>query len=541
MEAPRGPIVAAVAGLTLIGLALRLSLFDDSLYADELATRFTSGWHSFGGMLDVVRSNQENTPPLYYALAWVTDGLGVPQGLRLPALVSGVAAIPLTYLVGARTVGTRAALIGAGLAALAPFMIFFSTEARAYSTVLALGLCSTLFLLIALERRGAGWWALYALVSVAAAYTHYPVIFVLLAQFAWAFVTRPESRVPLVAANAAAALAFLPWLPGLREDFDSPTAVVIAFANPFSAEAAIKTVANALIGSPLQSSFLSPVPGAAPFAMLAAGLLLGVAGLPWRGSAEPARAAEAGGPARAPHGLALILALALVTPIGLAVFSALDTDIFIGRSLSPSWPAFALAIGALLSAAGPRWLRLAATALVGAAFCVAAAQMLDLDNQRPDTEAAARYIEGAADPLAPVVDDHLPTPGPRTALEEELDASPDPGPGERAVITMQLTPLSERLSIAAPGDPNIFPINPFVPLPTAEEAAAEAARRARGGQIVLVAPGRRRFGELSGGDDNAGRFVRALPPGYRAVEQRSFPGRTDFAGSGFTVYLLERA
>ena len=44
--------------------------------------------------------------------------------LRAPSFLAGVAAIPLVYLLGARTVGRAAALVAAAITALSPFMIF---------------------------------------------------------------------------------------------------------------------------------------------------------------------------------------------------------------------------------------------------------------------------------------------------------------------------------------------------------------------------------------------------------------------------------
>ena len=74
----------------------------------------------------------EITPPLSFLLTWLTTRLGEsPELVRLPALVAGIAAIPLVYLLGVLTVGRRAALLGATLTALSPFMIFYSAEARA--------------------------------------------------------------------------------------------------------------------------------------------------------------------------------------------------------------------------------------------------------------------------------------------------------------------------------------------------------------------------------------------------------------------------
>ena len=51
--------------------------------------------------------------------------------MRLPSLVAGVGLIFLVYLLGRRTLGTRAALIAAALVAVSPFLIYYSARPAA--------------------------------------------------------------------------------------------------------------------------------------------------------------------------------------------------------------------------------------------------------------------------------------------------------------------------------------------------------------------------------------------------------------------------
>ena len=221
------PALLLVGAITTVGLVLRLPHYHDSLFGDELSTYFIVTGHSLGRVIDLLQGNSVDlNPPLFFVLAWATEGLGdSPQLIRLGSFAAGIAAIPLTYLLGLWTVGRRAALVGAALVALSPFLIFYTTEARAYGLVLLLVILSTLTLLRALETRRVRWWAAYAACSCAVAYTHYPPVFLLAGQFAWAFWTRPDARTALVAANAAAALAYLPWLPTVLDNTGSPGAV----------------------------------------------------------------------------------------------------------------------------------------------------------------------------------------------------------------------------------------------------------------------------------------------------------------------------
>ncbi len=128
-----------VAGLTAVGIAVRVVVVQDSLFADELSTYWIVSTNGLGGVISTVHTNAEITPPLYFVLAWLTTRLDVTaELLRAPSFVAGIAAIPLTYVLGLRTVGRRAALVATAITALAPFAIFYSTEARGYELMVVL-------------------------------------------------------------------------------------------------------------------------------------------------------------------------------------------------------------------------------------------------------------------------------------------------------------------------------------------------------------------------------------------------------------------
>src|SRR4051794_13188281 len=134
------------------------SLWGDEIYTYEIATR-----GSLADVLSGVRSNIEISPPLFPALAWLGQKLGdADTWIRLPSLLAGTAMVPLTYLLGARTVGRTAGLVGAALVALSPFALHFSTEARPYAVEGMLVLVATLALLEALRSGGLAWWAVFA-------------------------------------------------------------------------------------------------------------------------------------------------------------------------------------------------------------------------------------------------------------------------------------------------------------------------------------------------------------------------------------------
>ena len=167
-----------VAALTVAGLALRLAVAGQGLFADELSTYWIVTGGGLGHVISTVHTDAEITPPLFFALSWLFAQLGhAPELIRAPSLIAGTATIPLTYAVGRRTIGTPAALVAAGLVTVSPFLVYYSAEARGYAVMVALVLASTLALLLAAERGGIGWWALYAACACGAVYSHYTSVF----------------------------------------------------------------------------------------------------------------------------------------------------------------------------------------------------------------------------------------------------------------------------------------------------------------------------------------------------------------------------
>src|SRR5205085_3620663 len=181
----------ALAVLTGVGIALRIAVAHQSLFADELSTYWISATHDLPGVISLMYgtphiAHPEITPPLYFVAAWATSQLGhSPEWLRLPSLIAGAVTIPLVYALGRRTVGRRAGLVASALTALSPFMIYYSAEARAYGVMMALVVGSTLAMLKATETREARWWVGYAVCSCAALYTHYTCAFALGVQLLW--------------------------------------------------------------------------------------------------------------------------------------------------------------------------------------------------------------------------------------------------------------------------------------------------------------------------------------------------------------------
>ncbi len=461
-----------LAAIVVAGVLLRLPSVGNSLFGDEVGSYFIVTQHSLGGIVRLLNGHSVDlTPPLYFLLARLITHLGNSVlALRAAPMLAVTIAIPLTYLVGVRTVGRRAALIGSALISLSPFLIYYGTEARAYGLVMAFVLGSTLCLLIALERRRAGWWAGYAVLTCASMYTHYTAAFVLVVQFFWAAATHPAARRRLLVASAAALAGFAPWIPILVKNSHSVGTKAFGILEPFGPHAVAHDLAGFSLGHPYLT--LYTVPGRIGLALIVAGVLVAVSAL-----AEYATVPRLEQISRALRSPALLpVLLALATPVGLGLYSVLRQDTWDMRNLITSWPGLALAGGALLAA--PRApARYVSTALAVAGFGVGAAALLSPAHQRPDYRAAAGLIVATGQRSDAVAIVPAPTPGPLAAMDAALAYAGQQG---RPLIRIGSPPLVATLH--AP------PYALLPPTPTAT-LARQAASVPPGGRLFVVAPG----------------------------------------------------
>jgi mannosyltransferase len=483
-----------VAALTAVGVALRLAVAQQSLFADELSTRYVIAGHGLADVISVVHTDAEITPPLYFVASWLTTRIDLtPELLRAPSLAAGAAAIPLVYLLGLRTVGRRAGLVAAALTAFSPFMVFYSTEARGYELMVVLVLGSTLCLLAALERGRARWWAGYAICTCAAVYTHYTAVFALAGQLLWVLWAHPAARRAALLATAAAAFGFLPWLSGLRGDLESPTTDILSALQPFDVGYVRSSLAHWAVGFPYATpeSRLADLPGVPALVALGLAVALGAVGL--------AAATLRGRRRRPSPELVLVVVLALSVPVGEAIASAVGSNLLGARNLAGSWPAFAVCLAALLLAAGRR-LGIVAAVLAIAAFAAGGLKLLDRDFRRPDYDGAAAFIDRAAAPGDVVVDGVSLSPaGVPTTLDVAFA-------GRRRVFALG----RDRV--------RYDPFRILAPAPPAADVVRSAAAAAGRRRLFLV---------LAPGSTLAREALAAVPPEYRRVAERGYPGIND--------------
>ena len=259
--------------------------------------------------------------------------------LRFLSAWFGILAVVMLYRLARELgFGKPGALLAAGLAAISPYAIWHSQDARMYSMSLALTLASTVLAWRALGQRRWLPWLAYVGVSLLALHVHYYAAFAILAQNLY-FIGRalvvPGHRRdlrPWVSCQFALGLLYLPWLLAARGTLagyygngDSPgllamwARAISVFAAGESAPYAQRTV-MAILGS-----------------------FLLVAGA--------ARLALAGRGGRLALGL---LSLYLAVPLLATWASALSRPIFNERYLAAAAPPFYLLLAAAVLGYAPR-------------------------------------------------------------------------------------------------------------------------------------------------------------------------------------------
>ncbi|RME49328.1 MAG: phospholipid carrier-dependent glycosyltransferase, partial [Caldilineae bacterium] len=169
-------IPSAILSILCLSAALRLhNLTYHSLWYDEaVSVRWARS--SVARILDVgLKLVEDRLPPLYYLLlkGWGALGGFSEFSLRFPSVVAGVLLVAVVYALGRRLFGRGAGLAAALLAALNPFLVWYSQEARMYALSALLGALGVLCFVRAMERpRRWGYWFGLGACALAGLYTH---------------------------------------------------------------------------------------------------------------------------------------------------------------------------------------------------------------------------------------------------------------------------------------------------------------------------------------------------------------------------------
>lgn len=218
MSPRRPPAWWPLAALTLLAAVLRLStLGAQSFWYDEAFTPVHVLHPSLTATLRAV-VHTENTPPLWYLIAWADARvLGTGEyALRLPSALAGIATVPIAWAIGRELTARRAsALAMAAFVAVNPLLVWYSQEARAYALFVLFAALAMLCFLRALHRPTRGRLAMFALTGSLALLSHYFAVFLLIPMvlwLLWAHADRLRVVLPALAALALVGLALLPLI-----------------------------------------------------------------------------------------------------------------------------------------------------------------------------------------------------------------------------------------------------------------------------------------------------------------------------------------
>ncbi len=235
MQITKARYMALVVIVVAAAAVLRFhQLGEKSLWFDE-CTSAQFSQRPIHVILRTVETPGGILPPFDFVLIHASARLGAGESwVRLPAAFMGIAAVYLSYLLGAALRGRAFGLWLAVLMALSPWHIAYSQEARPYSVYLTTALAASCFLLLAARRGGWKAWAGYAVCMSLCFYTHYHSVFVVVFHGVFlllAVLMRPrrgDAEGPAVSwktvggwlcAVFAAFLLFSPWLPIMRMQY----------------------------------------------------------------------------------------------------------------------------------------------------------------------------------------------------------------------------------------------------------------------------------------------------------------------------------
>ena len=175
-----GRSAALVAALTVVAAVLRIPALNSGLWFDEIVMVVEAVRPP---LAQLVTDFRPNTHPLYAVLAQASVALFGEHAwsVRLPAVVFGVATIPVFYLMASAVTTRLEAYLAALLLAVSYHHIWFSQNARGYTLVLFAAVLATLVFLHLVRDPQPRWVAAYAVTAALGVYTHMTMALVVLA------------------------------------------------------------------------------------------------------------------------------------------------------------------------------------------------------------------------------------------------------------------------------------------------------------------------------------------------------------------------
>ena len=358
-------VTAAAVGLRVFGLTTK------SLWFDETYSVFVASLPI--ERLFVVTAINDAHPPLYYLLLhlWMPVLGDGELAVRALSVLISAAVVPVTWGFGRHLVGSGAALVAAGLVALAPAQVAAGQEARMYGLLTLAALLSWWALWAALAGRRS--WTLYAFAVAAMLYSHYYGFFVVMAQaiyLVWVRAPFVAWRRWIVAGLGVIAL-LIPWIPALAGHVLSGRAWPV-FRPPLHPVLLADTLASLVVGRPIFDPMgVAPLHPVGVWALAVVGVVVVLAGV-WAARAAGRRDAAA------------LCLCASVVPLILAFGISFVVHVFAPRYLIFAMPGLALLVGAAVvppRSGVPTWLRVAATAACVVVVTASAAALVRFYQQ----------------------------------------------------------------------------------------------------------------------------------------------------------------
>jgi uncharacterized membrane protein len=200
----------ALVGLCLLAFAWRVyGLSSQSLWRDEVdSIRFAT--RALPQVVGMFTKPGENGP-LFFALLrpWLALAGSSEFALRFQAVLGGVLAVPLTYVLARRLMEVvypsysaavhgltmrNLALVAALLVAVNPYLTWYSQEGKMYSVLVVAILATQLAFLAALKQSRWWRWALYLFLLAVAALLHLMAVLVVVVDVAWLLLLWPNYR-----------------------------------------------------------------------------------------------------------------------------------------------------------------------------------------------------------------------------------------------------------------------------------------------------------------------------------------------------------
>lgn len=207
--------------LVLLAFAVRMFHLDfQSLWRDEVdAIRFSSG--SLPVLLRGLVRQGHNGPLFFVALGGWRALTGDSEfALRMFSAAGGTLSVALAWVAG-KAIGLKknTALMAAALIATAPYLVWYSQEAKMYSWLMSAVLVSVILFRRALAQGGAGRWTLFVVVTSLTFYLHILSPLMLAVYALWAVLNWRQAKLHHRGLLGAAAALILPYLPLLAWQF----------------------------------------------------------------------------------------------------------------------------------------------------------------------------------------------------------------------------------------------------------------------------------------------------------------------------------